>query len=257
MTNEAQPLRDIRVLITRDDSRSAALRTLLSGYGAESSCLPLFDILPVASTLEHGLQDYRGVIFTSGNAVLHGPAWRQGPLCLAVGPATAQALRNSGVEAVVVPSRTDSEGLLALPLLERVHGQRWLIIKGRGGRQLLQQGLVERGAEVDVLEVYERRPLVYEGQHLDQAIACADAAIVYSGDILRQLVEICPDRQKEHLMQMQLVVPGARVVKMAQVMGFKQAPQPAERMTDDALARALLAAMAGPGNDGRIKESTT
>jgi len=74
-------------------------------------------------------------------------------------PGTAQALAAAGVTRCLLPAeRFDSEGLLALPELaaEKVCGQRVVIFRGDGGRELLTDVLRERGASVERVTCYHR-----------------------------------------------------------------------------------------------------
>ena len=67
----------------------------------------------------------------------------------AIGPGTARALRERGVEPDVVPERAVAEGLVEA--LRDVPVTRALIARAAEGRDVLPDALRERGAEVDVL----------------------------------------------------------------------------------------------------------
>jgi uroporphyrinogen-III synthase len=88
----------------------------------------------------------------------------------AIGPATARALGARGIVADVVPAEAVSEGLLEA--LGDVGGRRVLIATAAGARDVLPDGLRERGAEVDVLHVYRTAP------------EDVDAAAVRSADLV-------------------------------------------------------------------------
>ena len=102
------------------------------------------------------------IIFTSANAVRFGASFlgqkRDLPLA-ALGAATARALNQAGYRVAVQPvGTTDSEGLLLHPRLEHLAGHRILIVKGSNGRQLLEQELTRRGAQVVQADVDEVVP---------------------------------------------------------------------------------------------------
>ena len=107
------------------------------------------------------LDQYQWVIFVSGNAVKFGmnwivQFWPQLPVGInwyTVGSSSADLLSAFGL-AVNSPQRMDSEGLLAEPALQALNAEKVLIVKGEGGRNLLRQRLLERGAKVDLLTVY-------------------------------------------------------------------------------------------------------
>ena len=71
----------------------------------------------------------------------------------AIGPGTARALRARGVEADVVPERAVAEGLVEA--LADVPVRRALIARAAEGRDVLPDALRARGAEVDVVALYE------------------------------------------------------------------------------------------------------
>src|SRR5690606_3258805 len=74
----------------------------------------------------------------------------------AVGAGTAASLRRAGVERVESPERMDSEGLLALPGLQRLAGQHLGLVTAPGGRGTLVPAFEARGALVLRADVYER-----------------------------------------------------------------------------------------------------
>ena len=114
------------------------------------------------------------MVVTSANGVelllpgdvrsLHGVA------VAAIGPATAQALRDRGIVPDVVPAEAVSESLLAA--LGDVGGRRVLVATAQGARDVLPDGLRERGAHVDVVHLYRTVP------------EPVDAAAVRSADLI-------------------------------------------------------------------------
>lgn len=229
-----------RVFIARAASQAQPLQNSISQLGAHCECLGLFNIRPLAFSLKRPLSEYDGLIFTSRNSIIYGPDLPSSvPQCLAVGPGTAAELARRGLENVVFPQDSRSEGLLALPELHELAEQRWLIIKGQGGRDYLAQELSARGAQVERLCVYERQPIAHDPALIRQYLADIDYVLFFSGEGLQRLVELCPTDLREHLLSAQLVVPSARVVKMALDIGFRRRPCPADRMTDDAMLAAL------------------
>ncbi len=71
----------------------------------------------------------------------------------AIGPGTARALAEHGVRADVVPERFVAEGLVEA--LAGVSARRVLIARARDAREVLPDALRARGAQVDVLALYE------------------------------------------------------------------------------------------------------
>ena len=71
----------------------------------------------------------------------------------AIGPGTARALRNHGIIADVVPETFVAEGLVEA--LKDIPVQRALIARAAEARDVLPDALRARGAEVDVVALYE------------------------------------------------------------------------------------------------------
>ena len=75
-----------------------------------------------------------------------------GPRIAVIGPGTARALRERGIEPDVVPERPVAESLVEA--LAQVPVTRALIARAEDARDVLPDALRERGAEVDVLALY-------------------------------------------------------------------------------------------------------
>jgi uroporphyrinogen-III synthase len=161
-------LHGLHVLNTRPAHQSAGLSEALRTAGALVDELPLIAISPrtIPAAQKRWLMDldrYNGVFFVSANAVRLGldavadywPQWPHQLPAYAVGRNTAQGLEATALS-VRVPAQADSEGLLALPELQQLQGQRFLLLRGVGGRELLPQTLRERGAVVDIIALYHR-----------------------------------------------------------------------------------------------------
>src|SRR6204780_1698284 len=142
---------------------------LLESLGATTLRLPAVEIKPLkdrrALTEQlGGIENFDVILFTSANAVRFGVSFldQKRDLALAaLGPATSRALNQAGYRVAIQPAESfDSEALLSHPRLERVAGHRILIIKGRHGRNLVQQELTRRGATVVSADVYERVPAI-------------------------------------------------------------------------------------------------
>lgn len=158
----------MRVLNPRPSRQAQPLSEALRDAGHDVVELPLLAVEPlaldaVARTQILALDRYDGVVFVSANAARYGVAavsdyWPQWPdplPCVAVGVATAAVLETEGLR-VHIAAQEDSEGMLALSILQEVAGQRWLICRGEDGRELLRSTLRERGAEVETLALYKR-----------------------------------------------------------------------------------------------------
>jgi uroporphyrinogen-III synthase len=244
-----------RLLLTRPQSECVALADVLSANGIVGHCLPLLDIEPLPETaLQRSmileLDRYAAVIAISKPAARLGfeqidRYWPQLPHAqrwFAVGPGTAAVLEHYGVEALW-PEGKDSEALLTLPALKdalSVMSPRVLILRGEGGRDVLQAGLEAQGSQVDSLVLYRRvlpDGLAGEPGRLVEAERL-NGLVVSSGQGLEHLQRVSGAAWKE-LSALTLFVPGARVAALAREAGC-------QRIVDcrGASNEALLAALA-------------
>jgi len=260
----------MRVVITRPSHQAERLCRAIARAGGEPVRFPALTIAPAtdpeaARRALQALGEVDWAIFVSANAVegareLVGEALARSPARLAaVGEGTARSLAALGRPAELVPRQgAGSEGLLAMPELaaERVSGERVLIVRGEGGRELLAETLRERGARVGYAEVYRRaRPAVEES-----AVRTAwleprrpDAAIATSSAILDNLVTMLAGSSAEPvLLGTRLVVPSERMMRTARAHGFECDPVlakgPDETAVVDALTRMRAPCPSGPGS---------
>jgi len=151
------PLTGLSVLVTRPAPQAEVLANQIRDLGGEAHVLPAIDIKPLVASLSG---TYELVIFVSVNAVEHGARLivrTEQMRIAAIGRATAAALAAASLPADIIPEQgATSETLLAHPQLTLTPGGRVLIVRGRGGRDVLQQTFLSRGFAVEMLEVYER-----------------------------------------------------------------------------------------------------
>jgi uroporphyrinogen-III synthase len=188
----------LHILNTRPTHQAAELTVALRAAGFVVSDLPLLEIVPrepepAQQRLLLELDRYDGVFFISANAVRFGldaiagfwPQWPWQLKAYAVGQASAELLAAAGLDVDIPVGPADSEGLLQLPSLQVVEGKRFLLMRGLGGRELLRSTLQQRGAKVDVIELY-RRDLPQEARQQWQALASPpDVVVLTSPDALR------------------------------------------------------------------------
>ncbi|WP_153162642.1 uroporphyrinogen-III synthase [Zoogloea sp. 1C4] len=166
-----QPLAGRSVVVTRPAGQADSLCAALAALGAEPLRFPLLTITPVADPAPlqdaaRRLADFALAFFVSPNAVnlaldamLPIAPWPGSTLVATVGKGSEAALAARGFADVIAPqSGFDSESVLALPAFQpgAVAGRRVLILRGDGGRDLLGDTLVQRGATVEYLTCYHR-----------------------------------------------------------------------------------------------------
>jgi uroporphyrinogen-III synthase len=136
----------------------------------------------------------------------------------AMGEATARALRRHGVKKILVPLDTqNSEGLLALPELQRLRGKRVSVVGAPGGRELLVTTLKARKARVQAVQVYRRCAPRFRRDQLAQ-LENADApliTIITSEEILDNLRAVLPLPLFGKLAAGELVVSSVRLAMAA------------------------------------------
>ncbi|HMN47381.1 MAG TPA: uroporphyrinogen-III synthase [Povalibacter sp.] len=221
------PLTGLSVLVTRPLPQADALATTLRTKGAEAVVLPAIEIRPrvTAQTGEYDL-----VVFVSVNAVEHGArsiVRSATTRVAAIGKATAAALTGIEWPVHVVPDRGfTSESLLAHPDLAIQAGARVLIVRGSGGRDVLQQTFVAQGLSVDLLDAYERILPQIDAAHRDRLEADWTAgeiqvATATSVETLSNLLALLGTAGRECLLRAPLIVPSPRVREAAQQLGLR------------------------------------
>ena len=201
-----RPLFGKRVLITRTREQAGTLARLLTEEGARPIELPTIAITPVddLSTLDAALRDvqaYRWLLFTSANAVdlvferLKGQGCDAralgGVQVGAIGPGTAAALQAHGVRADYVPTEFVSEAL-ATGIRERLGpGDRVLLPRAAGGRDVLPRELRASGATVVEAPIYRAAPPPLAGERARNALReGVDVVTFTSSSTVRNLVEL-------------------------------------------------------------------
>jgi len=103
----------VKVVVTRPRDQAGPLVNRLEELGHEVVECPLIDIEPLPGPVE--VQGYDWVIVTSHNGARELVSRASGglPKVAAVGPGTAETLRELGVEPAFVPAVSSQDGLLA------------------------------------------------------------------------------------------------------------------------------------------------
>jgi uroporphyrinogen III methyltransferase / synthase len=184
---EARPLHGRTVAVTRARAQASTLAARLRTLGAAVVEAPAIRIAPLATELPP-LERYDLVCVTSPNGAdllldrLRDARELAGITVAAIGPGTARALRDRGVEPDVVPERAVAEGLVEA--LSGTNVRRALVARAAEGRDVLPNALRERGAEVDVVALYETLPEPLDPATRDAA-AAADELLFTSASGVR------------------------------------------------------------------------
>jgi uroporphyrinogen-III synthase len=157
------------ILITRQHEQAAALVSEVERRGGHAVLVPMIRIIPPETWVAcdraiRRLQEYRIVVFSSGNAVRSfytrcaaigvTPPSSDWQAAFAVGEKTLEAIEQFGVRVEGVPERYSASDMADLFSRKDVRGMSTLIPRGNLGREVIAQALREQGAVVDEVVVY-------------------------------------------------------------------------------------------------------
>jgi uroporphyrinogen III methyltransferase/synthase len=196
---EQRPLWNRTVVVTRARAQASGLAARLSELGAAVVETPAIRIepRPVAGEVRaaaEAIGEYALVCVTSPNgAALLMDALKEtgkdaralaNAAVAAIGPGTAAELARRGITADVVPERSVAEALVEALEDVQVTGRRVLVARAAEARDLLPDALRERGAEVDVVALYDTRAEPLSDGQLDAA-SSADYVTFTSSSTVR------------------------------------------------------------------------
>jgi uroporphyrinogen III methyltransferase/synthase len=249
---ERRPLHGRRVVVTRARAQASELARRLAALGAEPIELPAIRIEPRIDTGEvrraiEGLHAYALVCLTSPNGVrlLFEAMAERGrdaralanASVAAIGPGTEAALAQHAVIADIVPERFVAEELVeALNKLD-LAGKPVLIARAAEARELLPEALRKRGAEVDVVALYETLAEQPDPAALERAQE-ADFITFTSSSTVKNFVEAVDGRLPRDAT---IISIGPVTTEAAREAGLTVDVE-AERHDIDGLVEALLAA---------------
>jgi uroporphyrinogen III methyltransferase / synthase len=204
---ETRPLFGRRIVVTRATVMGGTLAQKLRALGADVLEAPTTTIEPVDTAaidaVIEKLERYDWLILTSQVGVrLFWDALRRAKLDSralhgirigVIGPATAAALREHGVEGDVIPQRFVGEGLLeSLTAEASIRGANVLYAAAADAREVVPRGLREAGASVDVVALYRSVPNEPVGISLREAIdgESVDVVTFASGSAVDGFVEL-------------------------------------------------------------------
>ena len=252
---ERRPLHGKRVVVTRARAQASELARRLDALGAEPIELPAIRIEPRIDSDEvrravESIHTYALVCLTSSNAVnlLFEAMAAQGrdaralanASIAAIGPGTEAALAAYGVMADIVPERFVAEELVEELDKLQLQGKPVLIARAAEAREVLPDALRKRGAQVDVVTLYETVAEDPDPDALERA-RDADFITFTSSSTVRNFVDVTGDG----------IPKGAQVISIGPVTSeaIREAglsvDVEAERHDIDGLVAALLDAVVG------------
>lgn len=227
----------MNVLITRPDERGQQLLEMLAEQHIFAIHQPLFRVeagreLPQLPSAISALKTGDCVFAVSKNAVdfahqtlmATGFAWRSDVQYFAVGQTSANYFASQTEQAVRYPLKfANSEGLLDLPEMQDLSGKTVLILRAESGREFFAEQAALRGADVKILECYQRIALI---QDISDKISLAkragiDTIVATSSDIVAMLVAQTREEDRPWLFECRLIVVSQRTARDAEQLGWQ------------------------------------
>lgn len=229
-----------RVLITRPEPENQDLCQQLLAQDWHPISLPLVTFSAVDTPdLPASLPTPHAIIVISPRAVAFGIAWlrqyhpewlqdsddpKTRPHFIAIGPATRAALIHEHICVHNTPNKSqNSESLMQNTYFKALPNNRHiLILKGEGGRTVIQSTLTEQGHQVSCVDVYKRTLPSYTVHQLYAAqLASAACFTVTSSEILNALVAVLSKSTETHSwLNTPIIVVGQRQAQDAKQFGF-------------------------------------
>jgi uroporphyrinogen III methyltransferase / synthase len=194
---ERRPLQGVSVAVTRARAQASKLAKRLQELGAEVVVAPVISTVTLPGPVPE-LDSYDLICFTSPNGVdalferieAAGLDTRDFPSrnrtrVAAIGPSTARALQTRGISTDVMPARAVGEALAEA--LGAVPVSRALIVRAREARDVVPDALRARGAEVDVVPVYETVVETLDENQI-ASVAAADFVTFTSASTVRNFL---------------------------------------------------------------------
>jgi uroporphyrinogen-III synthase len=257
----APPLAGRHIVVTRPQAQARALAEGIAAAGGMPVLFPVLaifdvdDLRPLVDVADR-LDRFDLAIFISPNAVNKAlnvitarRGWPENLRVACIGKSSEKELARSGFRSVIAPQgRFDSEALLELAALQpaAIAGQRVVIFRGDGGRELLGDTLVARGARLEYVECYRRGKPNLDAAPLLKLWARneLDGITVTSSEGLRNLFDMVGKLGQQWLRKTPLFVPHGRIAEEAQRLGLTQVVRTAPG--DDGLLDGLLQHFAPP-----------
>ena len=193
------PLACKRIVVTRPIKQADAFCAQLKAAGAVPISFPTIRLEPMPdSTLLHqtlkSLSDYDRVVFTSVNGVKYtwaglDGAWPANVPTVAIGPATADALRKRGADPEFMPDEYTAEQIAFG--LERVAGQNILLLRAQKARPALANILRTRQANITEVPVYQTLMNTPDQSAFDLLQSGFDAVTFTSSSTVEAFAAMC------------------------------------------------------------------
>lgn len=237
METDSTRLTGKTIVVTRPTAQAQALMHTLQSHGATALHCPTIDIQPIDWSLNTPIEDFDCIIVMSANAI---PSRCPIPV-IAIGPGTQKALHAAGIKVSELPEQFNSEGLLALDILQNVQNKKMLIFCGENPRPLLHNTLTKRGASVTQVFCYRRvKPTLTQDTINPIKKASIDIIISTSSEGLNNLFALFDEHNITLKTTTQLLVISETMQKSARSHWPNHPVIVAENATDTAIMHTLM-----------------
>ncbi|MBN2038457.1 MAG: uroporphyrinogen-III C-methyltransferase [Spirochaetes bacterium] len=199
------PLFGKKIVVTRTRQQASALSSALYSLGAKTVELPTIEIkrkddLTDLIDAVRNIEKYSWIIFTSQNAVnIFFDVLKENDKdarCMhslkiaAIGPATAKELEHYFIKPDLIPSKYVAEEIVAEMSKEDINGKSILLPCAAEARQTLKEGLLELGAEVDRIHIYDTVVPENMSEELLAEVSSADMITFTSSSAVKNFSKI-------------------------------------------------------------------
>ncbi|AUH71613.1 uroporphyrinogen-III synthase [Legionella sainthelensi] len=226
-------LKGLRILNTRPQEQAHKLTQSIRASGGIAIELPALEIqasnrdwvylLPDLNTVTHA-------IFISANAVHYCFTqlkqlqinWPTSIQVIAIGQGTAASLQQFNILVSAIPEFPNSEHLLSLDTLQHLEKQNVLLFKGSEGRPLIEEQLMQKGANLVILKVYQRvmprlSPIFVQSIWRDDLV---DIILLTSEESLLNLFKLFDKEAHDWLKNKTWLVISERIAQIASSLGI-------------------------------------
>jgi uroporphyrinogen-III synthase len=229
---QSKPLLNKTILVTRPNGREANLCQLIETAGGRVIHYPAITIrkLPEQKikklhALYAQLEQFSMAIFISPTAVeqshIYFPSFPENISIVSMGSKTTKALEKLNIPVTIESPKHNTETLLETEAFasEKIKHHKILVFRGTGGRSLLGDSLLERGASMQYVETYSRE-LPTSKPLTPQQLSSLDVITISSNEGLTNLITLMGGA--ELLTDIPLIVPSIRANKLARQYDFSR-----------------------------------
>ncbi|MFP4451978.1 MAG: uroporphyrinogen-III C-methyltransferase [Desulfobacterales bacterium] len=253
---ESRPLFGRRIVVTRARAQASSLLQRLSDLGAAVVETPVIEIRPAQNMqpLDDAIKNigkYDWLVFTSVNGVdvffQRLRACRLDTRALgristaAIGPATAEKMRQNGLNADIVPESYRAESVVKAFETLDMSGRKVLLPRAEGARPVLPQELSKMGAQVDEIISYRAVQAEAGKAELLENLRAGtiDMVTFTSSSTVRNFMTLLAESEAEKLLSgVAVAAIGPITAETASEMGLKT-DITAEEYTIDGLVKAV------------------